>query len=77
VDLDEWDYQEWQKDVESAIREILQYEQNGYWPKRTGACSNYGGCPFIPICVAPPKMREQFLESNFKTEFWNPLEERR
>jgi len=41
------------------------YDIQGYWPKRTRSCGNFGGCQFIPLCVAPENMRETFAQCNF------------
>ena len=78
IDLDPWDLKEWIDELRSKQLGLMTY-QNGWpwWPKRTRSCGNYGGCPYQPICIAPPNMREAFLESNFEQDFWSPLGERR
>jgi len=65
IDLDPWDFQEWDLDVEETLENIRRWEMLGYYPKKTSSCGDFGGCPFIPICIAPPSQREFFMESNF------------
>ena len=78
IDLDPWDLEEWVDDVRVKMLSIKIYQAGWiWWPKNTRSCGNYGGCPYQPICLAPPNMREAFLESNFEQEFWSPLDERR
>lgn len=40
------------------------------------SCHNYGGCQFRGICSKSPKVREDFLKSNFPVRIWDPLETR-
>lgn len=65
IDLDPWDFEEWERDVRLKWEEIRYYEHIEYWPKRTGSCGDWGGCEFVPLCIAPPGQREMFVESNF------------
>lgn len=68
VDLDPWDREEWMADVFFKQREIEIYSANGYWPKRTRSCGDFGGCSFASLCVAPPNMREMFARANFEVK---------
>ena len=78
IDLDPWDLEEWVIELKSKAIDLIHYQDHrAHWPKRTGACGNYGGCPYQAVCIAPPKMREFFLECSFDQEFWSPLDERR
>jgi hypothetical protein len=65
IDLDDWDFEEWEADLLEKWAELLGYLNRGYFPKRTRSCGDYGGCPFQPLCVAPPGQRRFFGESNF------------
>jgi len=66
VDLDPWDFTEWDSDVEEVVGNIRRWETlTFYYPKKTSSCGDFKGCPFIPICIAPPSQREFFMESNF------------
>lgn len=77
IDVNPWDLDEWVLDLGQKVEELVTYQKQDYWPKRTRACGAYGGCPYKPICLAPPRVREFFLESQFDQEFWSPLDERR
>ncbi len=75
VDLNEWDFEEWVLDFKKKCFEIKMYEDEEYWPKQTRACSGWGGCAYAPLCVAPPNMREMFMEANYRIQEWSPLRE--
>lgn len=77
VDLDPWDFEEWELDFKRKCFELKMYEEDNYWPKRTRACSGWGGCAYAPLCIAPPSQREMFMEANYRIQEWSPLEERR
>jgi hypothetical protein len=77
VDAQPWDLEEWLIDTRVKVNDLLSYQKADYWPKRTKSCGNYGGCPYRHICVAPPNVREFFLESQFDQIFWSPIDERR
>jgi hypothetical protein len=40
------------------------------------ACGNYGGCPFRELCSRSPKVRENFLKSDYVDHNWDPLKAR-
>jgi hypothetical protein len=65
IDLEEWDFQEWGRDMLYKWRMLEVYNAHGYYPKVTQSCGDFGGCPFQGICLAPPNQREFFAESNF------------
>lgn len=46
------------------------------FPMNDKACHNYGGCPFRDICGSDPRVRQTYLESNFRRDPWNPLKTR-
>jgi hypothetical protein len=65
IDLEEWDFEEWQKDMQMKWHQLTDYDDLPYYPKVTQSCGDFGGCPFQGICLAPPNQREFFAESNF------------
>lgn len=68
---------EWIDDALSVIRRTQGYLKDGYYPKNTTACGNFGACQFRSVCGSDPRMRQNELESNFfKAELWDPLERR-
>lgn len=67
---------EWLNDVCYEIKMTEQYAKADRWPGNDTACSKYSGCVFRESCGKAPRMRERWLESHFKREFWNPLDNR-
>jgi len=65
VDFDTWDIEEWYKDMREKYALWCALESQGYFPKNTRSCGNFGGCSFGPLCVAPENMRETFAQCNF------------
>lgn len=46
------------------------------FPMNLSACGNYGGCPFRELCSRSPKVRENFLKSDYVDHNWDPLKAR-
>lgn len=66
--------EEWLRDTYFWINTAMQYASEGYWPMNDKSCSNFGGCPFQPICSKDPKVRETFLKNEgYHKRQWNPL----
>lgn len=42
--------------------QIRESRKDGTWPRNTGACHDYGGCRFLPLCAGEPGARHQFVE---------------
>lgn len=65
---------EWLKDTYTWIGIAMQYASEEYWPMNDKSCSNFGGCPFQPICSKDPKVRDMFLKhEGYLKRQWNPL----
>ncbi len=47
-------------------------ENEQKWPMNPTACSNYGGCEFRNLCSRSPKVRENFIKSDFVPHNWDP-----
>lgn len=41
---------------------IRDSRRDGTWPRNTGACQDFGGCRFLPLCSGEPGARNQFVE---------------
>lgn len=68
---------EWIKDLEWLFAAAEAYATSNYWPMNDTACDKYGGCRFRKICSKDPRVRQTFLNSDFKKgERWNPLKPR-
>lgn len=68
--------EEWLADTKHWLRLAEAYATEGYWPMNDKSCHKYGGCAFRKICSKDPSMRQKFLDSDFVTHPWNPLEVR-
>lgn len=63
---DEDAFVEFEQSVIYAVRAYLFAQEEGFWPLgHVNACATYGGCQYLPICSAPPSMRETILKAKF------------
>lgn len=74
IKIEDWEFETWQKDVRNKCMTIEAMRDGGYHTQKTEACSNFGGCQFIPLCSAGPKYREMIIESSYVPYHWNPEE---
>jgi hypothetical protein len=68
--------EEWHQNSEAWLHLAERFSAEEKWPQNRMSCNNYGGCVFKNICNKDPAVRQLFLETDFKKEFWNPLEVR-
>lgn len=69
--LDEWiaDTKKW--------TEIIRFSaERDYWPMNEASCHQYDGCVFRDICCQDPSVRQNYLETYFERNAWNPLKSR-
>ena len=65
---------EWFNDTIYLIR---QHEADEHRPMNLASCQNYGGCDYLGICTASPRMRERVIEHEYRVaKVWNPMEKR-
>lgn len=68
---------EWYDQVQYLIQETQAYTKEDYFPMRTSACGNYGGCPFRDVCSRSPSVRDNFLRAKFiQGPTWDPAARR-
>jgi hypothetical protein len=48
-------------------------DYSSFFPNFSSACTSYGGCPFMEVCLTAPDRRARKLASSFSTRKWNPL----
>lgn len=58
--------EEWYDDAMYHMESAREATRSGYFPKRTSACNNYGGCQFRHICGMGAAHRDKFLRSDFE-----------
>lgn len=69
----EWTINRWLRQLCQDIERMKEQWKSGDWDMSLdGACSHYGGCPFMPLCEAPnPKpWKKDYIKYK-----WNPLED--
>jgi len=68
--------QEWLNDVKVWTAQARWMAEKNHWPQNDKSCHKYGGCPFREICSSDSRVRQNFLESKFTRNPWNPLASR-
>lgn len=68
--------EEWLVDFHDWTELALRYAERGHWPMNDKSCHKYGGCPYRDVCSHDKEVRQQFLETRFEINRWNPLEDR-
>lgn len=68
--------EEWLADLRYWIGQNEVFVLQNHWPMNDTSCNDYGGCTFRKICSKDPRVRQQYLESDFKIEKWDPLKVR-
>ncbi len=63
--------EEWLRDAEYHIEQTWAADPS--WPMRDTACQKYGGCQFLNVCSKDPRVREEYLKSDFEINHHNPL----
>jgi hypothetical protein len=65
--LNDFKLDEWEKDVVARIEAIQRCYENGYFPKETEHCGDFGGCPYKRLCVLGSKEeRELVIQTSYK-----------
>lgn len=70
-----WEIDRWLEQVVRDLRRMQQCWEEGYWDYALdGACTEYGGCPFVNVCKSPNP--DAWLETYFTKRVWDPLARR-
>lgn len=65
--------QEWLKNIQMEMSLLDSYVEDRYFPMRTTACGDFGGCYFRDCCsMSSPAMREAWLRSHTIESVWDP-----
>lgn len=67
---------EWRESALYSIRLAQSATALDRFPMNLASCGNYGGCPFRGVCASDPRVRENYLKSDFIEHNWDPLKER-
>ena len=68
--------EEWLVDFHDWTQLAERYAERGHWPMNDKSCHKYGGCQFRDVCSHDKEVRQQFLDTRFEINRWNPLEDR-
>ena len=67
---------EWLDHTAYWVKLAASYAEADFWPLNESSCDKYFGCPFRRVCAKPPKQREAWLEADYVTRVWDPLQTR-
>jgi len=70
-----WMVDRWYTRLVWDLRRMVDAWQNDYWPhtgEESGACAEYGGCPFTILCKSANP--ESFISPNYRDYRYRPLE---
>lgn len=67
----------WYNDTIHWVKQLLQYEADGYFPHNETSCeTQYGSCEYKEICEACPDPRTlPQIWVGYKVDFWEPFDE--
>lgn len=68
--------EEWRTGTIESIKIAQSLTEKNIFPMNPNSCGNYGGCPYRGICSASPKVRENFIKSDFIEHNWDPVKAR-
>lgn len=68
--------EEWLKDARYWIGQNELFVSQNHWPMNDTSCNDYGGCAFRKICSKDSRVRQQYLNSDYRVEKWDPLKVR-
>lgn len=62
----------WKRNVQSVCNEIKSHERTGYWPQRTGSCTQYGLCEYHSVhTLENPLEQIKRLETDYVRQHWD------
>jgi len=68
-----WEIDRWLEQTRRDLKRMQAQWEEGYWDYNLDeSCAHYGGCPYMNLCTKPDP--SQWIEPDYKVEFWNPLE---
>lgn len=70
-----WMIERWKERLVWDTKRMIEMWNNDYWPhtgEESGACSDYGGCAFLPLCSSANEAA--FRNTHFEDFRWDPLE---
>jgi len=70
-----YEVERWETQAVRDIKRAITMWQEGYWDfNLDGACNDYGGCSFTPVCKS--HQPDNWLPVYFEQKVWDPLARR-
>jgi PD-(D/E)XK nuclease superfamily len=67
----QWMIDRWLEQLRRDVEAMITCWREGYWDYALdGACTEYGGCPYLPLCTSATP---ENWESQYVVKPWNPL----
>lgn len=67
-----YEIERWYQQMIRDVKRMIACWEEGYWDYNLDhACTEYSGCPLVPVCKSPEP--ERWLQINFHKRVWNPL----
>lgn len=63
------DYLRLERELWRWAETVRDARRDGVWPRNTGACMDFGGCQFLPLCSREPGAEHQFRVAEPRPEF--------
>lgn len=74
-----WEVHFWIDNIQGNLAVLNERSGGDYlaaFPKNTGSCQNYGGCPYRDICrMSPNPMKLNEIPMGFEVKKWEPFDE--
>lgn len=68
--------EEWFESTVALIEQFQLMSERELFPMNPNSCGNYGGCPYRNLCAVSPKVRKNYIKSDFTSHSWDPIKPR-
>lgn len=68
--------EEWFESTVASIEQFQLMSERELFPMNPNSCGNYGGCPYRNLCAVSPKVRKNYIKSDFTSHRWDPVKPR-
>lgn len=63
----------WERNAIFSIDQMVQMWEQNSWPERIGnACTSFGNCQFMDVCLAHPSYQTNVLSTGYVYRNWDP-----
>lgn len=64
---------EWFNSTIQFLEMVQHLSEQEFFPMNPNSCFNYGGCPYKSLCSVSPRLRKNYIKSDFESHRWDPL----